>query len=386
MPERALEGIRVVDMSGPMGNYCGKLFADLGADVVLVEPPGGTELRRRDPIAFAYHNANKRSVEHEDGLVEALLAAADLVIETDRPGTWSYAELAERNPALVLVSITPFGQTGPYAGYAGSDLVCLALGGLLSLTGYADGPPVRIAGDQSYVMGSLYGAVAGLMAVLHAEATGEGQHVDVSLQECVATALENAPQFYDLEGVVRGRPSGMQRHAGTGLYPCADGYVYLYVGGLASGRFWTRLVDWLVSEGVPRAQELTAPEWNDRPFLETDAAKQTFGEIFGAFASERGKAELYEQAQGRGIPLSPVATTADVAANPQLRDRGFFAQTPWGETVGAPYKLSATPWSLDAPAPALGEHTEALRREVSPDGLASLEAVAQGAKLPGVSR
>lgn len=331
MPERALDGIRVVDLSGPMGQYCGKLFADLGADVAFVAPPG----EPADPIAFDYHNATKRPVVFEP----ALLDDADVLIETDRPGTWPYVELSRRNPRLVQISITPFGQTGPYADYAGSDLVCLALGGLLSLTGYADGPPVRIAGDQSYVMGSLYGAVAGMMALLHAEATGEGQHVDVSVQECVATALENAPQFYDLEGVVRGRPSGMQRHAGTGLYPCADGYVYLYVGGLASGRFWTRLVDWLGDE------RLAGPEWLDRPYLETDAAKRTFGEVFGAFAATRGKAELYEQAQGRGIPLSPVATMADVAANPQLRSRGFFVQTPAGEAVGAPYKLSATPWS-----------------------------------------
>lgn len=370
MPERALDGVRVVDLSGPMGNYCGKLFADLGADVVLVEPPGGTALRR-DPIAFAYHNANKRSVmaNLDDPLIAALATGAHVVVETERPGRLAehgldWPALAERNPALVTVSITPFGQDGPYAQFASSDLVCLALGGLLSLTGYAEGPPVRLAGEQSYVMGSLYGAVGGLMALLHAEETGEGQHVDVSLQECVATALENAPQFYDLEGTVRGRPDGLQRHAGTGLYGCADGYVYLYVGGLASGRFWTRLVSWLQDERVPRAAELAATEWLEKPFLETAEAKTTFAEIFGAFARTRTKAQLYEQAQGRGIPLSPVSTTADVAVDPQLRHRGFFVDTPWGPSVGAPYRLSATPWRLEHPAPALGEHTDALRDEL----------------------
>jgi benzylsuccinate CoA-transferase BbsE subunit len=268
-----------------------------------------------------------------------------------------------------MTSITPFGQTGPYARFAGSDIACLALGGLLSLTGYADGAPMQICGEQSYVMGNTFGAVASMLALLHAERTGEGQHVDVSIQACVATALENAIQFYDLEGVVRGRPNGTQRHAGTGIYACSDGYVYLYVGGIAANRFWDRMVEWLRALGIDGAQELAGERWAERSYLETDEAKAQFAEIFDSFASARTKAELYEEAQGRGIPLCPVNNVEDLVANDQLNARGFFEQVTGTDGVahswpGAPYRLGATPWRLAGHAPTLGEHGVDIRAEV----------------------
>jgi benzylsuccinate CoA-transferase BbsE subunit len=387
-PPRALDGLRVIDLSGPTGNYCGKLLAELGADVVLVEPPGGTELRGRAPFvpgldgepasaAFLYLNTGKRSVcadlQRDDDLpfLRALLSGADLVIETTAPGTLDarglgWATLAEHNPGLVMTSVTPFGQSGPWSGYAGSDLVCLALGGLLSLTGYGDGAPMQICGEQSHVMANTYAAVASMIALLHAEATGEGQQIDVSVQACVATALENAPQFYDLEGTVRGRPNGTQRHAGTGIYGCRDGYVYLYVGGIASGRFWDRLVSWLSEAGIDGAAELGGERWADRSFLETDEAKEHFAGVFDTLAEGLTKAELYAQAQGRGIPLCPVNGVEDLVASEQLDARGFFAAVTGADGSehrwpGAPYQLSLTPWQLGGPAPRLGEHDDEVR-------------------------
>lgn len=387
----ALAGLRVLDLAGPAGNYCAKLFADLGADVILVEPPGGAPERTAPPVAtatgeslrFAYENANKRGIEldldrvaHREFL-RRLAGSADLLVESTTPGDLEARglgpdELCRANPSLVVTSITPFGRTGPFAGFAATDLVCLALGGLLSLGGYADGPPVRAAENQALVMANLFAAVASMMAVLHAERTRAGQHVDVSIQECVAMALENAPQFLDLEGTVRGRPDGMQRHAGTGLYPCADGYVYLYVGGIAANRFWTRLTAWLRAEGVPGAAELDGLQWSDRAFLETAPAKETFAAVFGAFAKPRERAALYRDAQARGIPLCPVNTAADVAASEQLAHREFLRTTVTAEGLemlapGPPYVLGATPWHQDRPVPAPGQHTKEIRAELDAD-------------------
>ncbi|GAA0988413.1 CoA transferase [Acrocarpospora macrocephala] len=370
----ALAGLRVLEVAGPFGGYCGKLLADLGADVVLVEPPGGTALRRQPPMAdgmslrFAYQNANKRGIcldltdPGDRGALMKLAAGADVLLQSGHPRRLRERGLApERllaeHPELVVTSITPFGWTGPYTGFEATDIVCLALGGLMSLGGYADGPPVQVCQEQSHVMASLFAAVGTLLALR----AGRGQHVDVSAQESVSCALENAPQFFDLEGVVRGPAAGMQRHAGTGLYPCADGYVYLYVGGIASSRFWVRLTDWLLDEGFDEAAELAGPRWRDRAHLEREDAKERFAEIFGAFARDRGRAELYRQAQARGIPLSPVNTAADIVASPQLRHRDYFRPLtlPSGRRVdapGPPYVLSGTPWRQDLPVPAPGEH------------------------------
>ncbi|MPZ79602.1 MAG: CoA transferase [Actinophytocola sp.] len=388
----ALAGIRVLDLAGPAGSYCGKLFADLGADVILVEPPGGSPDRTAPPVAeatgeslrFAYENANKRGIEldieldidrvADRELLRRLAGTANLLVESTTPGDLEARglgpdDLRTANPGLVVTSITPFGRTGPFAGFAATDLVCLALGGLLSLGGYADGPPVRPAGNQALVMANLFAAVASMMAVLHAEHTRAGQHVDVSIQECVSMALENAPQFLDLEGVVRGRPDGMQRHAGTGLYACADGYLYLYVGGIASNRFCARLTAWLQEEGAAGAAELDAPQWSDRVFLETDVAKETFAAVFGAFAKPRGRAELYRDAQTRGIPLCPVNTAADVAASEQLRHREFLRTTVTAAGLemlapGPPYVLGATPWRQRRPVPRPGQHIKEIRAEL----------------------
>jgi benzylsuccinate CoA-transferase BbsE subunit len=388
----ALDGLRVVDLAGDVGNYCGKLFADLGADVVLVEPPGGCPQRHARPaveagpaagtgLDFVYQNTNKRGVVadvtdpagHE--LLRDLVTSADLVIDTWAPGELASHGLdrdsvADANPALVVTSITPFGQTGPYAHYASADIVCLAMGGMLSLAGYGDGPPTRPYGDQSYVMGALFGAVASMLAVLHAERTGVGQHVDVSIHECVTLALETAIQYYDLEGVVRGRQTGRYRHAGSGLYDCADGYVYLFVGGVASNRFWGRLVDWLVESGVPDAEVLREPRWQELDHLRTDEAKAVFERLFVAMSAGRTKADLYHDAQARGIPLSPVNSPADLVHSAQLDAREYFVRATdmyraGYLTPGAPYVLSGTPWAMHTSAPALGAHTGELRAELA---------------------
>jgi benzylsuccinate CoA-transferase BbsE subunit len=391
----ALGGIRVIDRSGPEGNYCGKLFAELGADVILVEPRGGTALRGERPFAaghegdpeaslrFLAYNTSKRSVALDVGqaagqqILHDLARTADLLIESDPPG-WAaargigYQDLARHNQRLVVTSITPFGQDGPYSGYPADDLTCLAFGGLLSLGGYADGPPVQAAGQQAYAAASVFAAVASMLALLQAEASGQGQHVDVSVQECVVTGLETAIQAYDLEGRVRGRTGGSTRRAGSGIFPCRDGHVFLMASGLGD-RFWVSLLDWLDDEGAAGLEALRGDAWTQPSYLETDEARDSFLAVFGPFCQQYAKAELYRRAQKWRVPLCPVNTPRDVVSSAQLAGRQFFVECPlpYGGTAltpGAPYRLSPTPWRMTRPAPRLGQHAGEVLRELGYTG------------------
>lgn len=388
-----LTGIRVLEISRKCSYYCGKLFADLGAEVILVEPPRtGIPLRWNSPfigdcedkeygIPHAYMNANKRSITLDldtpegQGIFLRLIPSVDLILEDSKPG-WmgdrgmDYAALRSINPAVVMSSVTPFGQTGPYASYDATDLTLLAHGGLLNLMGSPDGTPTQAAGEQAYGMACMYAAVGSMVALLEAESSGSGQHVDVSIQESVLMALENAAQLYDLEGTVRTRTGAAQRYAGAGTFRCIDGYVYVFAGGMAAGRFWGNLVRWLEEEQVVDAGSLNDSAWKNPEYVHSEAAKRQFERIFSGFALSRTKDDLFREAQARRIPLCPVNTPADVSRSRQLAARNFFAATlhgPSGRVLrmpGAPYKLSSSPWELRHSAPLLGQDNLAIYSEI----------------------
>ncbi len=392
----ALEGIRVLEIAGAAGQYCGKMFAGLGADVILVEPPGGAGIRNQAPyvggleagdreavrsLSFAYFNCGKRgitlSLRDRDGqaLFHRLAAGADVVIDSNRPGALAemacgFEQLLALNPALVMTSITPFGQDGPYSAYEADDLVCLAAGGFLYLGGYPDSEPIGAYGDQAYLGGSMFGAVATMLALTQAEAGGQGEHVDVSMQECMVLAMENAVQFYDLEGMVRKRSAGIQRFAGTGVYECMDGHIYMMAGGIGANRFWGRTIEWLVAEGVPDVQRLYGEQWNETAYLQSDEAKRIFMEVFGNWAKTKTKGYLYREGQNRHVPAAAINTVEDLVASPQLNARGHFvplAQPGWpkpGLMPGAPYQLARTPWAIASPAPLPGQHNAELYGEL----------------------
>jgi benzylsuccinate CoA-transferase BbsE subunit len=386
---RALEGIRVLEIANAASQYCGKMFAELGADVILIEPPGGASTRGRAPfvrgmeggdnpvrsLSFTYFNTSKRGItldlETDAGRARflELAAGADVVIEGEKPGYLNrigcgFDALSAANSALVLTSITPFGQTGPYCQHEAEDLIALATGGFLYLGGYPDSPPIGAYGNQAEAGGSMFGAVATMIALTHAETSGQGEHVDVSMQECMVLAMENAVQFYDLEGVVRKRTAGTQRFAGTGVYACQDGHVYMMAGGIGANRFWGRTLDWLAEEKVAGLERLQGDEWNQVAYLQSDEAKQIFMQVFGAWAMTKTKAYLYRAGQDRHVPAAAINTVADLVENEQLQARGYFVsldQPGWPQPVmmpGAPYQLEKTPWSLRSPAPTPGQHND----------------------------
>jgi benzylsuccinate CoA-transferase BbsE subunit len=387
----ALTGLRVLEVAGPLGEYAGKLLADFGADVVLIEPPGGAARRRLGPfiddqpgpersLSFAYLHTSKRGItldlDHADGqaMLARLAQTADVLLDgTGQAGLMNrrglgYAALAAANPRLVCTSVTPFGSDGPYADYQATDIILMAMGGLLSLGGYADGEPVRAHGDQACLAAGQFAAVGTMLAVLAAEETGAGQFVDVSAQQSVVMAHENAVQFYDLEKVIRRRNGGDQRQAAVGMYPCQDGFVYLLATGL--GLFWKELVAWLEAEQVEGAAGLRDPRWQSDEFARSPEGKAEFATIFGRLALHRTKAQLYAAAKVARLPLCPVNTPADLADSPQFAAREFFVTVDHPATgralrmPGAPARLTASPARVQRPAPALGEHNREVLGEI----------------------
>ncbi len=376
----ALEGLRVLDLCGISGAYATKLLADLGADVVMLEDPQrGSSVRALGPwldgdpdqsLLFAYLSTNKRSVtldlETDEGrrIFRRLASLTDLVVEDLGPGQLErlgldWDALHSENAGLVLTRISPFGQTGPLRDYVASDLILWAMGGMLYLAGYPDSSPLLVDGSQAYFAASVFAAVGTLVAVLEACNSRQGQTVDVSTHEAVAMGLENAAQFYQLQGLVRRRNGAQPSRAGTGLFPCKDGYVYLSASGMAE-RAWPRLIEWLSETGADGVEILRSTKWRDLSYRLTLAAIAEFAAIFGAFVAGEPKQRLYEEAQRRHIPLAPVNSAADVLASPQLRARSHFIDVrPEGysrrfEMPGAPYVLSATPWAVATTAPRPG--------------------------------
>ncbi|PBN41779.1 CoA transferase [Sphingobium sp. D43FB] len=372
--QTALEGIRVLELSGLYGAYCGKLFADMGANVTLMEPLAGSPMRDKPPfigdkpgennsLAFAYFAANKQSVSTDlktaDGQRVLLQSAseADLLILSDHPDADAVdlEALCVANPRLVCTRITPYGSSGPYSTFSGDDLTLMAMGGLLTMAGYPDCAPVVAYGEQGLLAADQFSAVASLAAVLRAERTGRGELIDLSIQEAIVMALENAAQTYQLEGKVRNR-SASARRAGSGIFPCKDGQIYLLAGGIGETAMWGSFARWMAAQNISGTEIFAAQEWNDT----APGANEIFQAIFLPFAMTQTKDQLYQGGKTWGVPIAPMSTPVDLLSNRQLLHRKYFVELPAGSPLsgtpvpGAPYKLSATPWKLRTPAPVLG--------------------------------
>ncbi|UFN48439.1 CoA transferase [Roseomonas sp. OT10] len=373
--QRPYDGLRIIDLTRELSAYATRLFADLGAEVIRVEPPGGRTDRGEaglpglgGDVRFSFLNANKKSVavdlELEDGraVLADLVAGAGIVVLEGPEAELLPLVLSVPGRRVVAV-VSHFGLDGPYAGYLGSDLVTQALGGIAWMSGTPDAPPLRIAGEQTSFVASLYTAAALALALYDVENNDGGPHlIDVSAQECIAHSLQNALQVWDLEQRIPVRGGEGTRDATEQVLACRDGHVFL-ASSPSIPASWKALVDWMREEGHPGADRLSEPDWSDRRKRTTRAMRDEFRALFESFAADKTKAQMREQALRRRLIMAPVSRVADLPADPQLLFRRYFRELPHpaaGRSFrfpGAPYRLSEPVWQVDRAAPLPGEHT-----------------------------
>jgi benzylsuccinate CoA-transferase BbsE subunit len=392
----ALSGLRVLDLTDYRAQLCGRLLADMGADVIKIEPPGGDSARRIGPFVddlphpdrslfFWFYNLNKRSITlniaHKEGgeVFLAMVKSADLVIESFKPGRMDefglgWETLHQANPALIFLSITPFGQTGPYRNHEADDTVLTALSGMLYVNGSPGRKPVRPLGLQAYHSAAHYGAIGAMCALFARERDGLGQWLDLSMQEAAVSALEHVAGSYFGEGRIEPRRGTLHWSRYFRVGKCRDGYIMHCTLG-----DWTSLVEWIAADG--KAQDLTAPRWQD-VLYRAEHAEHLF-DILDDWVKEYRREELLDRAQMLRLPYATVRNPEALFDDEQLAARGYFVSVEHPELgrafryPGSPYVFSGTPWRVYRRPPLLGEHTgEILGRELGfePDHLAALAA------------
>ena len=380
---RALSDLKVVEwgefISAP---YCGKLLADLGAEVIKVEDPcGGDTSRRYGPFPhdvphhersglFLYLNTNKLSVTLDTHsvagarLFKELLVTADILVENHPPAQLlqlglDYEYLKECNRRLIVTSITPFGQTGPYRDLKGCDLTCFHLAGLafVNPSGGVDDidaqPPLRGPANQADFLGGLSAAVATMSAVFAVEKTGTGQHIDISQQEALASMIRRNLGDFSYEGLIKMRLKGTQPTSESVLGQCRDGAFYALCN---TDRFWA---NWLEVMGNP--------DWAASELFESRGARRENWDAAKAmiedWAKDQNLDEVVDAASEKRVPCMPVNSVKGSVNSRLFAARDYFAEVdhPQAGRVkypGAPYKLSGTPWAVAQPAPLLGQHNE----------------------------
>lgn len=362
---RPYSGVTILDLTYRFGCYATRLFADLGARVMRIEPTGdqfqGSEASRG---GHEFLNAGKEAVSIDFSTVDGnadfnrLAAAAQLVfIERGAPMFDSIGRLRLLNSSAVIVAISPFGMDGPLCDAPASDLVLQAAGGIAWMSGRLDSAPLSLPAGQAAMVTSVYAATVAAIAFVDAEATGTGHLIDVSVQECIAHSLQNAIQVWDLEERISMRGGEGTRDASEDIFPSSDGYVFL-ASPLSLGTSWSSLVAWIKECGHPAGAELAKPCWSDREWRLTGEARRLFRETFSAFTRTKTKAELTREAIARRIVLGPVNRISDLLADEQLAHTSFFTTIEDRDGPrpfpGPPYRFSSDVWAISAAAPAGG--------------------------------
>jgi crotonobetainyl-CoA:carnitine CoA-transferase CaiB-like acyl-CoA transferase len=394
-----LEPYRVLELSDEKGALAGKIFADLGADVIKVEPPAGDPARRRPPLVRTLEggtislfwlalNVNKRGItlawETPTGreLLVQLVKTADFLIESFPPGTLAeqglgWDVLRQVNPRLILISITPFGQEGPYREFLASDLEIMAMSGTMSLAGEEDGEPMRVTIPQAFFWAGVEAVMGGLTALASRFNTGRGQHVDVSAQVAAMAPLAMAPAHWDLNRVnplragifITGRSiTGAKMRA---LWRCRDGWINFIIYGGAAGRHTNQqLVAWMKERGM-------APDWLlDIDWSRFEVTRLTQEEVdrleapIAEFFLTITKREFLEEALRRQMLGYPVSTVADIMTDPQLEAREFWQEV-LDPTTGLRLRypggfavVNGERLPIRRPAPRLGEHNQEIFAEI----------------------
>jgi len=374
---RALDGLRVLDVTQVMaGPFCAMLLADLGADVIKIEPPAGDSTRQMpgavgaDSPSFNAVNRGKRSVvlnlKAAEGreIFTRLARATDIVIENYRPGVMralglDYEALATLNPRLVYASISGYGQTGPERGKGGFDLIAQGVAGIMSITGEPGGPPVKAGVPLTDLSAGLFALVGILAALEHRHRTGAGQHVDTALVDAgVALSVWEATEYFSGIGIPTALGSAHRMNAPYQAIRCADGYITL---GAANERLFRRL-----------CEVLGHAEWTGMAEFADNASRvrnrAALAERIEAITSQQPRSHWLALLEANDIPCGPINDYAQVFADPQVVARQMVVETEHQtlgslRTLGSPIKLSATPPDVCRRAPLLGEHTDQVLAE-----------------------
>jgi crotonobetainyl-CoA:carnitine CoA-transferase CaiB-like acyl-CoA transferase len=375
--------VLVLDLTSTIrGMHCTKMFGDYGAEVILVEPVGGSRARHIGPFVngipgpdtslhFAHHNRNKKSITlnlHKtrgQELLRDLVHSADILVEDWPVGALDalglgFADLHEINPRLVMCSITGFGQTGPYANYKTSNIVENAMGSLMSITGPADKPPTLTGAQQAEHATAMHAAFATASALLYRDLQNAGQHIDVSAQECVANVLEKAIEQYTYTGVVRKRAGSRHPTAWPcTVLPCKDGYV---------GMCCTQLKEVRAAALLAEDQELADDPVLDNQFERRARADELEPRLIAGYM-KYGKSELFHRGQELGCPIGMTSDARDLAEDPHLIEVGYFAEFEHPvigkyKDIATPVYLNETPGAMRSSAPLLGQHTAEILHSV----------------------
>lgn len=376
----ALDGLRVLDLTRALaGPFCAQMLGDMGADVIKVEQPGigdhtrawGPPFEGGESSYFLSVNRNKRSIainlQHPEGvaIIQHLLPGCDVVLENFTPGTldrWGlgYQACAMLNPALVYLSISGFGQVGPQRERAAYDQILQGLGGIMSLIGHADGPPMRIGIAITDVMAGMFAAYAVMTALFHRQRTGIGQYVDTSLLEGQLALMSYQAGSYFATGEP---PRRMGNQHPTivpyGVYQAADGYINLGVG---TDALWRRF-----------CTALELGSLRDDPRFTTNITRVehrgALNDLLEPIIAGLHVHELEQRLNAQGVPCGAVRDLRQIFEDPQIAALGAVQAMPHPtagqiRVVAPPYHFSVTPGSIRRPPPLLGQHTDEILAEL----------------------
>lgn len=369
-----LSNLRVLDLADERASFCSKILADLGASVIKVEKAGGDSSRRTGPfwkdsrhheesLSFWYNNTNKLgitvSLEEKTGreILTRLIRNTDVVVESFPPGYLEklglgFEILSGVNPGVIMVSVTGFGQNGPRRDFKSCDLVASALGGQMYVCGLPTLPPIKVYGQQSYMSASLYAALGVLLALRKRSKTGKGDHIDISLQEAVASTLEHVMVRYFHEQVIAGRRGNRHWNNFFCILPCKDGFIHL-----SPFVEWETLVGLLDSEG--KAEDLKDETWKNETYRSEHFDHVI--EVLEKWTKGYNVHELFQLGQLMRFPWAPVQRPNTILTCPQLKAQGFFVDFEHPELglvlsyPGLPYRLMPERSIPRKRAPRVGE-------------------------------
>ena len=381
MPMKALEGIRILDLTRILaGPYCSMLFADLGAEVIKIEPPEGEMIRDNPPLVkegeggphdrsrsgyFLSLNRNKYGItlnlKHPRAIsiFKDLVKIGDVVLENYAPGVMKrlgidYPVLKEINPRIVMCSISGFGQWGPSSGKLAFDIVAQAMSGLMSVTGHPDSPPTKVGTSIGDINAAVHAAFTIMAALWHREKSGVGQYIDVSMQEAMVSIMEGAVVRWTI-GKELLTPIGSHNtnESPMAAYRCKDGYIII---GTVGNEHWERF-----------CRAIRKPEWATDPNYATKgqrwAKKYILQQEIEKITTQYTVKEVGEMMDRERVANSPILNIQQVVEDPHLNERGYFVEVEHpvigkAKIPGIPFKLSETPGEVKSPSPLVGEHNE----------------------------